>query len=167
MTLVQYDNDINLFFDSIKSVKLQINSKDPMANTDNAFVHNIFVQPKNEFLPYNLRSEFTFLERRWQMNKKIVTSQTLMDDASTYYPNKVASGDWKTEVNKHTQIIALTTQISELKKEFHQTKASNNTFTPASASSGAGSNKFQQWHLKKVDNKEEFVMIVKDGKTYY
>jgi hypothetical protein len=43
-----------------------------------------------------------------------------MDDASTYYTNMVPSGDWKTEVNKHTQIIALTTQISGLKKEFNQ-----------------------------------------------
>ncbi len=90
-----------------------------------------------------------------------------MDDASTYYTNMVASRDWKTEVNKHTQIIELTTQISELKKEFDQAKAPNNTFTPASASSGAGSNKFEQWHLEKVDNKEEFNMIMKDGKTYY
>jgi hypothetical protein len=79
----------------------------------------------------------------------------------------VASRDWKTEVDKHTQIIALTTQISELKKEFNQAKALNNTFTPASASSGPGSNKFEQWRLEKVDNKEEFNMIVKEGKTNY
>jgi hypothetical protein len=52
-----------------------------------------------------------------------------------------------------------------LKKEFNQAKASNNTFTSASASSGPGSNKFEQWHLEKVDNKEEFNMIVKDGKN--
>jgi hypothetical protein len=71
-----------------------------------------------------------------------------MDDVSTYYTNMVASGDWKTEINKHTQIIALTTQISELNKKFNQAKALNNTFTPASASSGAGSNKFEQWHLE-------------------
>ncbi len=43
MTIAQYDNDINLFFDSIKSVKLQIDSKDPMAYTDDAFVCDIFV----------------------------------------------------------------------------------------------------------------------------
>jgi hypothetical protein len=73
----------------------------------------------------------------------------------------------KTEVNKHSQIIALTTQISDLKKEFNQAKALNNTFTPAFASSGPGSNKFEQWCLEKVDNKEEFNMIEKDGKTYH
>jgi hypothetical protein len=44
-----------------------------------------------------------------------------MDDASTYYANMVASGSWKSKVNKHAQIIALTTQITELKKEFNET----------------------------------------------
>jgi hypothetical protein len=43
MTLAQYDNDINLFFDSIKSFKLQINRKDPMAYSDVAYVCDIFV----------------------------------------------------------------------------------------------------------------------------
>ncbi len=47
MIFAHYDNDINLFFDWIKSVKLQIDSKDPMAFTDNAFVcADIFVQLK-------------------------------------------------------------------------------------------------------------------------
>ncbi len=36
-------HDINLFCDSMKSVKLQIDSKDPNAYTDEAFVHDIFV----------------------------------------------------------------------------------------------------------------------------
>jgi hypothetical protein len=55
----------------------------------------------------------------------------------------------------------LTIQISELKILFNQSKASN-PLTPASAPSGAGSNKYEQWHLVK-----EFNMIVKDGKTQY
>ena len=55
------------------------------------------------------------------MDKEIVSSQSLMDDASTYYANMVASGSWKSKVNKHAQIIALTTQITELKKEFNET----------------------------------------------
>jgi hypothetical protein len=138
-----------------------------VAYIDKAFVCDTFVQLENELLPHNFKSKFTSLERHWQMDKEIVTSQSLMDDASTYYTNMVASRDWKTEVNKHTQIIALTTQISELKKGFNQAKTSNNAFTPSSASSGPGSNKFEQRRLEKVYNKEEFNMIVKYGKTYY
>jgi len=65
MTVAQFDNDINLFCDSIKSVKLQIGSKDPNAYTDEAFVRNIFVQIKNELLPHDFKSEFTLLERHW------------------------------------------------------------------------------------------------------
>jgi hypothetical protein len=138
-----------------------------MAYTDNAFVHDIFVQLKNKMLPHVFKSKFTLLERHWQMDKEIITSQSLMDDANTYYTNLVASGDWKSEVSKHAQLITLTTQISELKQTGSQVKASTNTFTPAPALSGPGSNKFEEWHLIKVDSKEEFNMIVKDGRNYY
>jgi hypothetical protein len=79
----------------------------------------------------------------------------------------VASGDWKSEVNKHAQIIALTTQITELKKEFNETKAVKYAITPAPAPSSPCSNKFEQWRLEKVENNEEFNRVVKDGKTYY
>ena len=81
----------------------------------------------------------------------------------------VASSDWKSEVSKHSQIIALTTQITELKKEFNKVKAAKNIIPTPSGSTptGSGSNKFEQWRLEKVENKEEFNMIVKDGKTYY
>ena len=166
MTIAQYDNDINLFFDSIKSIKLQINSKELMAYTDQAFVRDIFVQLKNELLPHDFTSEFTSLKRRWQMDKEIVASQSLVDDASTYYTNMVASGSWKSEVNKHAQITALTTQITELKKEFNETIAAKTAIPAAPTQSGPGSNKFKMWCLEKVDNKKEFNMVVKDGKTY-
>jgi hypothetical protein len=59
----------------------------------------------------------------------------------------------------------LNTQTSELKEEVKQVNTLTNTFTPTPASSGTG--KFKQWHLKKIDNKEEFNIIVKDGKNYY
>ncbi len=167
MTIAQYDNDINLFFDSVKSVKLQIDSKDHNAYTDKAFVRDIFVQLKNELLLHDFKSEFTSLERRWQMDKEIVTSQSLMDNASTYYTNMVVSGSWKTKVNKYAQIIALTTQITELKKEFNESKAAKNITPSTPTPSGPGSNKFEQWRLEKVDNKEEFNMVVRDEKTYY
>jgi hypothetical protein len=90
-----------------------------------------------------------------------------MDDASTYYTNLVASGNWKSEVSKYAQIIAFTTQIFKLKQAVSQVKASTNTFNQVPASSGPGSSKFEEWCLVMVDNKEEFNVIVKDGKNYY
>jgi hypothetical protein len=165
--IAQYNNDINLFFDSIRSVKLQINSKNPLAYTNDASVHEFFVQLMNEILPHDFKSKFTSLERCWQMDKEIVISQSLVDDSSTCHTNLVVSGNWKTEVSNHAQIIALTTQILEFKKEGSQIKASANTFTPAPALSGTGSNQLEQWRIEKVDNKEEFINIMKDGKNYY
>ncbi len=167
MTIAQFDNDINLFFDTIRSSKLQIDSKDPLVYTDDAFVHDIFAQLKNKILQLDFRSEFTSLKRCWQMGKEKISSQSLMDDASTYNTNLVASGNWKTQVNKHAQIIALTTQILELKKEASQVKTSTTSITPAPAPTVPGSSEFEQWRLVKVNNNEEFNKIEKDGKAFY
>jgi hypothetical protein len=70
------------------------------------------------------RSEFTSLERRWQIDKEKVSSQLLMADASSYFTNIVASGSLKLETNKHAQIIASTMQILELKHAMSQVKTS-------------------------------------------
>ena len=97
LTVAQFDNDIHLFFDAMKTIKLQIDQKDSMAYTDDAFVRDIFIQLRDEALPTDFKHEFTSLERRWQMDKEIVTPQSLMDDAGTYYTNLVGSGSWKLE----------------------------------------------------------------------
>ena len=99
------------------SIKLQIDQKDASAYTDDAFVRNFFLQLKDESLPSDFKHTFTSLERHWQMDKDFFTPQLLMDDAGTYYTNLVSSGSWNMESSKHAQIIALTTQLSELKTE--------------------------------------------------
>ena len=117
-TVAQFNNDIHLFFDAIKSIKLQIDQKDSSAYTNDAFVCDLFLQLKHESLPSDFKNEFTSLERRWQMDKEIVTPQSLMDDAGTYYTNLVGSGSWKLESTKHAQIIALTTQLDKISTHF-------------------------------------------------
>ena len=105
------------------------------------------------------------------MNKSFVTSQSLIDDALAYYINLKNTGAWKTELTRNSQIIALTTQLSELKTEF--TKLSTNK-APASdkqneivPNTGKPKYNFELWRLEKVDNKVEHSMIVKDGKNWY
>ncbi len=63
------------------------------------------------------------------MNKAKITSVSLMDDASDYFVNLKNTGNWKTEISRNTQIIALTTQITAL-----ETKVTN--LSNAKASSG-------------------------------
>jgi hypothetical protein len=100
------------------------------------------------------------------MDKEKVTLQLLMADASSYYTNLVASGNWKLEANKHVQIIALTTQILELKHTMSQVKTSTKPSGDAVNLSNETCSKnvvFQKWHLTKVENGKEFNMIEKDG----
>ncbi len=172
LTVAQFDNDIHLFFDVMKSIKLQIDQKDPSAYTDDAFVHDLFLQLKDESLTSDFKHEFTSLKRRWQMDKEIVTLQSLMDDAGTYYTNLVGSGTQKLESGKHAQIIALTTQLSELKTELQSltknaSDKSNSSAPKKSSSSAKNYGNFEAQRLTKVNNGADFNMIEKDSKKYF
>ncbi len=59
LTVAQFDNDIILFFDAMKSTKLQIDQKDSLACMDDAFVQDLFIQLKDESLPLDFKQEFT------------------------------------------------------------------------------------------------------------
>ena len=102
------------------------------------------------------------------MNKAHITSQTLIDDASAYYVNLKNTGAWRIELSGNTQIIALTTQLSELKTEMTKLSAAKiplkqNENTPPPG----GKYVFEFWRLKKIDNKAEHSMVERDGKTWY
>jgi hypothetical protein len=176
LTIMQYDNDVQLFFDAINFFKLHIDQKDPTAYTEDAFIRDIFLQLKQESLPAEFRIEFGRKETRWMMNKAKITSDLLMDDASAYYVNLKNTGNWKTEISRNTQIIALTTQISALETKVtklsqvkvptgHSSTPGGDTGTPGGA--GTGNYTFELWHLEKVDNKAEHSMIERDGRTWY
>ncbi len=170
LTLAKYDNDVHLFCDAVNSKKWVIDMKDPTAYTDDALVCDLFQVFKHDSLPLDFKSEFPALERHWQKGKEKVTSQSLMEDAGSYYTNMVASGDWKLEAGKNVQIIALATQISELKTAFNQIKIDKSAKphgddTPKQLRNLNDS--FQMWCLTKVNNDKEFNMVKKEGKTYY
>ena len=114
LTIAQSDNDVQLFFDSINFLKLHIDQMDPTAFTEDAFIWDIFLQLKQDSLPAEFWIEFGHQETQWLMNKAKITLDLLMDDASSYFINLKNTGNWKTEISKNTQIIALTTQISAL-----------------------------------------------------
>jgi hypothetical protein len=97
LTIAQYDNDVQLFFNAIKFLKLHIDQKDPTAYTEDAvLIRDIFLQLKQESLPAEFRIEFGHQETRWMMNKAKITSASLMDDASAYFVNLKNTGNWKT-----------------------------------------------------------------------
>jgi hypothetical protein len=125
-TIAQHDNEVQLFFDAAKYIKLKIDQKDPTAYTEDAFIQDIFLQLKHESLPSKLRLEFSCQETHWMMNKMRITLQSLIDNALAYYINLKNTSAWKTETSHNSQIIVLTTQLSDLK-----TKISNLAFNKA------------------------------------
>ena len=169
LTIAQHDNDVQLYFDAIKFIKIQIDQKDPTAYTEDSFIRDIFLQLKHESLPSDFRLEFARQETRWMMNKSRITSQSLIDDASAYYVNLKNTGAWKTELSRNSQIIALTTQILDLKTEFTKLSTSK---PPAKQdeivpTSGKPKYAFEQWRIEKVNNKLEHNMVEREGKTWY
>jgi hypothetical protein len=111
------------------------------------------------------------------MNKAKITLQSLMDDAAAYYVNFKNTGQWKTEISRNTQIIALTMQISELETKVSKLltiRAPTGQSAPSSGSTrtngGTGTNPvytFELWHLENIKNKAEHSMIEGGGKTWY
>ncbi len=169
LTIAQHDNDVQLFFDAAKYIKLQIDQKDPTAYTEDAFIWDIFLQLKHESLPSNFRLEFSCQETHCMMNKMRVTLESLIDDALAYYVNLKNTGAWKTDTSRNSQIIVLTTQPLGLKSEisnlaFNKAPLKQDKNVPTS---GKPRYAFELWCLEKVDNKLEHNMVECDDKTWY
>ncbi len=169
LTIAQHDNNVQLYFDAVQFLKLQIDQKDPTAYTEDAYIRDIFLQLKNDSLPVEFKLEFAHQETRWMMNKSNVTSQILIDDASAYYVNLENTGAWKVELSKNLQLIALTTQISELESKISKLSINSGSSKQNEETPARDSNKFifELWHLNKVNNKAERNIIEHDGKTWY
>jgi hypothetical protein len=109
------------------------------------------------------------------MNEAKITLNSLMDDAAAYFLNLKNTGNWKTEITRNTQIIALTIQISALESKVSKLStdrtSSEQSATPSGGTGASAFNSdkyiFELWGLKKVDNKAEQNMIEPDGKTWY
>ncbi len=131
------------------------------AYTEDAYICDIFLQLKNDSLPVELKLEFDCQESRWMMNKSNVTSQILIDNASAYYVNLKNTGAWKVELSKKLQLIALTTQISELESRISKLSINSGSSKQNEEAPAHDSNKyiFELWRLNKVDNKAEHNMI--------
>jgi hypothetical protein len=69
--VAQFDNDIHLFLDAIKRIKLQIDQKDATAYIDDSFVRDLFLQLKDDSLPLDFKHEFTSLECCWEWTKRL------------------------------------------------------------------------------------------------
>jgi hypothetical protein len=51
LSIAQYNQDVQLFFNAIKFYKLHTNQKDPTAYSEDAFIRDIFLQLKQDSLP--------------------------------------------------------------------------------------------------------------------
>jgi hypothetical protein len=169
LTIAQHDNNVQLYFDAVQFLKLQIDQKDPNAYTEDAYIRDIFIHLKHDSLPAEFRLKFACQETCWMMNKSNISSQELINNASAYYVDLKNLGAWKVKLSKNMQFIALTTQISELKNKLSKLSTNSGSSRQNEEAPACGNNKyvFELWHLDKVDNKAEHNMTERDGKTWH
>jgi hypothetical protein len=160
-TLEYCNNNIDLYFDSVRYHKLQIDQKNPAVYTDNQFVWGLFKQLKGKQLPSAFCLEFEHIEVMWLMNFKNYTAESLMTETSLFCLNLKSSGGWKIETNKHQQIIALTTQLNEMEIKLAKLtpKVGGALFTKIPTDTQDTKGKFPLWCLKKVSNSEKHCMV--------
>jgi hypothetical protein len=53
LTIAQYNNDVQLYFDAVQFLKLQIDQKDLNAYTEDAYICDIFLQLKHDLSLWN------------------------------------------------------------------------------------------------------------------
>jgi hypothetical protein len=170
LTIAQNNNDVQLHYDAVQFLKLQIDQKDPTAYTEDAYIHDFFLQLKDDSLPEEFKIKFARQETCWMMNKFNVTSQILIDKASAYYVNLKNTGAWKVKLSKNLQLIALTTQISELESKISKLSTNSGSSKQNEEAPARGNINYpfgELWRLEMVDNKAEHNMIEGDGKTRY
>jgi hypothetical protein len=59
LTIAQYDNNVQLYFDAVIFLKLHIDQKYPTVYTKDAFICDIFLELKNEPLPAKFCLKFS------------------------------------------------------------------------------------------------------------
>jgi hypothetical protein len=172
-TLEQYDNNVDLYFDSVRYHKVQIDQKNPAAYTDDQFVRDLFKKLKSKQFPLAFRLEYERAEVKWLINRENYTAESLMTESSLFCLNLKSSGGWKIETTVHQQIIALTTQLNEMETKLVKLTPKvgggilpkTTPTTPTNAQEMKGS--FPLWRLKKIPSTEEHCMVERDGVKWY
>ncbi len=91
-TLEQYNNNVDLYFDSVCYHKLQIDQKNPAAYTNDQFVWDLFKQLKGKQLPLAFCLEFERAEVKWLMNRENYNAELLMTESSLFCLNLKSCG---------------------------------------------------------------------------
>jgi hypothetical protein len=79
LMLAQYDKDVHFFCNAINNKKLAIDMKDHTAYTDDSLIQGLFQAFKHDSVPTDFKSEFTSLERSWQMDNESSCHEVLSE----------------------------------------------------------------------------------------
>ena len=169
LTLASFDWNLVDYFDAMRRAKTLIDQKDRTAYTEDAFIRDIYAQLKTAPVE-TFANKYDLQETDWLMGSVTITADMLMDGAEVYYNSLVDRNLWNPEHSSKAQIIALTTQIQNLKSELSSVKsqqAAAPALPPKSPTRTPTSSSIDPWRLQKQESGKEFSQIEADGKTSY
>jgi hypothetical protein len=150
LTILTANNNFHTLSTTLEELQQQINAeKGEDYLKDDKLLAELFRATEattNEAFALDVRMAKT----AW-MTGKIKDKNTIVHDLNVIYRNMVAEGSWKKVSSADSKIIALTTQLKDLKKRL--TDASSKTPPKSSASSGGSKKKNEEgknWRHTKV-----------------
>ena len=155
----QHDNDISEWDTAIEAARIDIETMLPNEYSETAFINDYFTA----LLTVEARSftsEITSMKQKWQLGTPL-SMEDMRTTVGQLYINLKEDGIWKRELAEVSQIIALASQIDDLKKQFKTTVA---LATTTGGGSGSGSGSGGTSNTKKPNNVEDWRFKF-DGET--
>ena len=134
----------------MKIKKEHIDTIDSKTYTDDTFVGDLSKQFKTAPID-SFATEYERQEIDWTMGKRLI-SETLFDDALLRYTNMEHRDLWTPGFSKKAQIIALTSEVKDLKQRFSNLKVPPSADrTPGSANPHFTGGGVTAWQLNEVE----------------
>ena len=113
----QFKDNILGWITAMKEKRINIELKLPGAHHAAQFILDIF-QGALEAKCKTFVSEIWLMQQKWFLgNPENWTKEHIVSTLIQYYTNMVEDGTWKWEHQETNQIIALTTQVQEIKRD--------------------------------------------------
>ena len=167
--IIELNSNVTEFVESVNANIKKLESRGE-AVTDGDLIMNIFkalkVVKDNCF-----RQHFTTFEYDWLSGRKQLTSESLLNEAETYYKVKVQNKSWGALSREEEDLIAMKAVFKDLNLKLEAEKKGNRkkgsrskNLSKSKDRASSQGKKIPKWKLENDNNGKK---LKKDGKTYY
>ena len=168
--LVDFDLDFNRMIDTVNEKKDEITDIDANAYPDTAYAADLF-RLMSEGAPEAMKTWVNTEHMKWATGETVFDNFLLQQRATRVFTNLTSAGRWKKSFDQKDQIIALSTEIKELKSRIEENSDGAAPPLAAAAAFAAetgksfqrkGKIKMEAWRLVKKGAE-----VTHDGRKWY